>query len=236
MHLHSHNSPPRPRPALPIGLVALLSVSLLGLACNDTPEPDPPGVLSLGWRVSPLGCSESGVTTIELRLDGPEAITDIYTCDDQRAVIDPIEPGAYNLTLTGRDSNGKAIFESAPDTAVGISPGKVTEVEPLRLTARTGTLYLSWYFENGRLCSHNGVDKVTIGLYDLDAFAIGETSATCSDAEAVIEGVKSGEYLIEAIGSGPDGAGVFRAVQPITVDRGDERSTELVLAPCEGGC
>ncbi|MBH24706.1 MAG: hypothetical protein CMH57_09700 [Myxococcales bacterium] len=203
------------------------------IACNDDPEPEEPGVLSLTWRVSPLGCKESGVETVAIELSNNTRST--VGCEVGRAVVENLDPGAYQFNLLGLDADGKAIFESGPLDA-GIDSGQVTNMDDVRLTARAGTLDVSWHFDNGRLCAANGVQEVLVAVYDTDAFAMGESLAACEDSVTTITGLKSGLFVVEVIATGADGIDLFRGVEELSIDRGDALSIDVTLEPCEQGC
>ncbi|MEL6181276.1 MAG: hypothetical protein AAFS10_20125, partial [Myxococcota bacterium] len=117
-------------------LIAGCCILIAPFGCNDDPEPEEPGVLSVAWRVSPLGCKDSGVETIAIDLSNNTRL--VYGCEDGRAAVENLTPGAYQFDLTGLDIDGKAIFESGTLDA-GVDPGQVTHIDDIRLTARAGT-------------------------------------------------------------------------------------------------
>ena len=164
---------------LGVGCCVLLFTMIVG-ACNEAPELQEPGTLSMSWRVSPLGCKAAGVVSVEIELNG-EAI-ETLSCDAGQLIIEGLEPRAHTINLHGQDSSGAVIFESG-EQAVGIAAGDVTTLDDVRLTAKPGILQLNWHFSNGRLCSANNIKEVEIDIYDSDSFPIDSRVERCDDAK-----------------------------------------------------
>ena len=215
----------------------LLAICLLA-GCGEEAESKDPGALSLSWRVSPLGCADSGVDLVAIEIDGPSTPPTaglVYACDVGRAVLEELDPGHYDIRLLGVDTTGKSTFVSE-STSVGVSPKTITPVDQFRLTAKPARLEVSWYFDNGRLCSSNGVREIAIGVYDKDAYAIEEQVVQCESGQGVVEDLQSGSYLIEVLGMAADQTGLFQGLQPIDLKRGDQSAIEISLKECEEGC
>jgi len=218
--------------------LALLTLAVTGpLGCSDD-EAEDPGVLTIGWRVSPLGCDESGVEAVDVRLDGLDgqpSITRTLACASGRVILDDLDPGTYAFRLVGRDKAGQATFQS-DETRVSVRPGRVTTMNAVRLTARPGALTVTWFFDNGHLCASNGVQYVLVGVYDLDAYAIAETLVDCNQGTGHVEGLQSGSFLVELIGLAPDMTGLYRGIEQIELERGDEIKLDVSLDTCGEGC
>lgn len=229
---------PKHRPATLLALaLALALTAAVTTGCGDEPA-EQPGILSVTWKISPLGCDGAGVTNIDVELlgaKGPVGERLLVGCAAGRASVEGLAPGAYTLNLIGLDASSKAIFESG-DTAVGIADGGVTTVGPLRLTAKRANLNVYWFFDNGRLCASNGIKTMAMGVYDADGFAISEDEAPCEEGVGAIEGLQSGEFIIEVVGMAADGTSQFRGLQQVEIKRGDDASVEVRLAECQGDC
>jgi hypothetical protein len=206
------------------------------VSCDEDTPLEEPGGLSIEWRVAPLGCKDSGVQIVTAEVQGPSSPAQVvYPCDSGRTVIEDLAPGRYNIRLYGVDQTGRATFASA-QFDVGVSPGTITPVEAVRLTAKEARLEVNWFFENGRLCAQNGVSEVSVGVYDKDAYAIDERIYSCGTARGVIEGLQSGSYLIHVLGLAADGTGLFQGIKALDLQRGDDAVVEVELESCEEGC
>lgn len=217
--------------------LAFAALALVATGCGEEASEDP-GVLTLGWRVSPLGCEASGVKNVELHLDGLDdqpGLTQTWSCNAGRAILDGLLPGRYAFTLTGRDDAGRATFAS-PRTQLAVQPGRVTTYNDARLTARPGQVNVTWRFDNGHLCASNGIDHVFIGVYDADAYVMQETLLPCADGTGTLEGLPSGSFFVEVLGLAPDMTSLFRGIQEIQLERGDEASLDVTLQACAGAC
>lgn len=218
-------------------LAPLLCFALL-TGCGEDEEPDQPGVLSVSWRVSPLGCAESGVRNIEVALRGASALTTerlLVGCDAAGTAIDNLAPGKYLINLLGLNEDGKPIFETG-EMAFGINAGEITDLGEQRLTAKQAALTVFWYFDNGRLCTANGIGDMAVAVYDTDGYLIEETSVSCESGGGIVENLKSGKLVIEVVGKGADGRGLYRGLQQVEVTRGDELNVEIAMIECAEGC
>ena len=213
-----------------VGACCVLLLMALTTACNETPEPQEPGTLSMTWRVSPLGCEAAGVLSVEVELNGE--LIEKLSCDSGQLIIEGLTPGAHAINLHGLDSSGVVIFESG-EQAVGIAPGDVTTLNDVRLTAKPGILQLSWHFSNGRLCSANNIKDVQVDVYDSDSFPIDTRVERCDDAMTVIEGLTSGDFVVELRAVSPAGRVAFRGLERLRVKRGDVLSRDVALVSCE---
>ncbi len=215
---------------------ALSWASMVG--CAAPPAEEPPGDLSLSWRISPMGCEGSQVSRVEVSIQTPDKSYSeqiVYDCQTRRALIEDLVPRAYVVQLLGVEANGKTTFASE-SVRVGVGSGLTATMAEQRLTARPASLEVGWRFDDGRLCAVKGVERIAVGVYDADAFAIDEQVFDCVWGVGVIEGLRSGDYVIEAIGLSASGQGVFRGLGTVSLERGDHRSAEVVLESCEGGC
>lgn len=213
-------------------------LALFSLAACGGEEAEEPGVLSVGWRISPLGCQESGVKTVELKLTGLDdqpGLTQSWSCSAGRAILDSMEPGRYDLALTGIDAAGQTTFQSTT-ARLSVRPGRVTTYNDARLTARPGEVHVTWFFDNGYLCASNGVEQVFIGVYDADAYVMQETLVRCDAGTGSLGGLPSGRFYVEILALAPDMTSLFRGIEEIELDRGDDLSLDVPLQACAGEC
>lgn len=221
-----------------LGLLCMVALCLSTSGCEEVDVSQEPGAVSLSWRISPMGCRQSGVQHVQIAIEGLEAaVTEqvVFDCELGRALLEELLPGRYALTLIGVDDRGREIFTSG-DMQIGVSPLVTTALDEIRLTAKAAVMDIGWYFDNGRLCASNSVERIAIGVYDKDAFAIDEATFECDLGVGTIFDLQSGAFIIEAVGLSADGTGIFRGLQEVQLDRGDHRHVEVVLKTCGNGC
>jgi hypothetical protein len=185
-----------------------------------------------------MGCTQAGVEHVQIAVEGIDARVSehtVFSCGLGRALLDGVLPGRYNLTLEGVDKVGRAIFISKPQQ-IGVSPLTTTNLDEIRLTAKAATVDIGWYFDNGRLCAPNSIDRISVGVYDEDAFAIDEAEFDCEVGVGTIADLQSGDYIVELIGLSSNGASIFRGIREVSVERGEHQSFEVQLSECPSDC
>lgn len=208
---------------------AMLSLLVGGLlmGCGGDVGPVGAGSLSLEWDVRPRGCESAGVETVSVQLDGAERIIETFDCTDGAADIDDLAPGNYELSLIGMNDRRQRIFWAEP-SRVTIQGQRVTEVEPVNLTARPAEIDVFWVFDNGRVCGANDVDEVEIALFDKLDYEISRDTYACDEGVAPLTGFAAGTYVVEVTAQ-IAGIDAWRGTQGIVVDRGEEAQVEVSL-------
>jgi hypothetical protein len=117
-------------------------------------------------------------------------------CKNGFAIVSNIPEGFYRLSLEGIDANDKSIYEGFyPDPSIPqkdlekyamfVKSGQQSVVpEKINLTGKPGEILLSWYFENGRLCSMNGINTVDVTIYDMFANLIHDKTYSCDPSSS----------------------------------------------------
>ena len=223
---------------LTAGVFSLLFSGLLLMGCQEVNVPQEPGAVSLSWRISPMGCNQAGVDHVQISIEGVDARVSertVFSCGLGRALLDGVLPGRYNLTLEGVDKVGRGIFVSE-SLQIGVSPLTTTNLDEIRLTAKAATVDIGWYFDNGRLCAPNSIDRISVGVYDEDAFAIDEGEFDCELGVGTIADLQSGTYIIELLGMSASGASIYRGIREVSVERGEHQSFDVELSECLNDC
>lgn len=212
---------------LVVALVAVLSA-----ACGGEGDDLPPGSLTVNWLVGTSGCGQLGVDTVAVLIEGGELQgTNVRTfqCDQSSATISGLPPGIYNLTLRGADATGVDRFEGAY-TNVEIRSGGTTSTPTVRLTALPANIEITWYFDNGRMCTHNGVDTIGITFFE-DEYEVLTATANCASGGMLIDEVPANSYIVDLVGRDSEGIIQFNGQEELIVDRGDNTELEVRLLP-----
>ncbi len=222
------------------GAFGAMLILCAALGCAKEVPPEPPGGMTVSWRVSPLGCEASGVSEVVVETIGTTEIPRekrSFSCLQGRGVMEGFAPGHYTVQLTGLDEKGNAIFSSVP-LQVGVSSQTLTPIPSMRLTARVSSLDVRWFFDNGRLCSSNNVKEVFVGVYDEDAYVMDERVFPCNTGGGMVEDLLSGTFLVEILGLAADGSFAFRGFELVDISRGDHAQLEVELQVCSDaqGC
>lgn len=205
-----------------LGIVTLSA----GSACSGV-EGLGSGGIAFGWQVSPRGCVDSGVRTVEAHFAGPEGIIERFDCESGAAEVGGLEVGPYTVRLTGIDRGGKPIFESA-ERRITVDADRVVDLGTIRLTASPADVQLNWMFANGRVCGANEVDSITIAAYDDSDYEVVRESFGCDEGGGTVEGLPAGAYLFEVTGYSA-GIATHRGTTNVKTSRGDVEVSDVVL-------
>lgn len=218
-------------PRLLLGSLMLLLTASLAVGCAED-GPTTVGALSLAWTAGPVAsCAQTELVRVDVELRKDDRVADrrSFACDDGGAFIDAVEPGRYELVVQGVDSDGLATFEAVlPD--VRIDEGSEHDLGLVRLTARPARVQLQWYFANGRLCSQNLVEDVTVTVYDSAYYMIASSTFDCDGGLGELEPLPAGSYELEVVGLATGGQQArARRVVPLVVGRGEDLLVDVSL-------
>jgi hypothetical protein len=184
------------------------------------------GELEVSWRVGTSTCTDAGVHTIGATLDGQEEET-LFPCSDGSGILPRLEPGNYELQLVGRDADGIPRFASTPEK-VRVDSGVSDTLPTMLLGALPASITTTWYFDNGRMCGHNGVDTVEITLFD-DDYLVTTEPADCAEGLFELTDVRAGGYQINVMGRDSEGRAVFNGSAQVELGIGDHHTVEVAL-------
>ena len=209
--------------------IALLTAGVVGLVgCGEPVEPLGDGSLALSWQVSPHGCKEAGVDTVEVRLENAHrSYAESFGCTDGEALVGNISPANYDLTLVGLDSAERETFVSER-RLVTIGAEKLNETSTVRLTAKPATVEVAWRFDTGRVCGANGVSQVEVAVYDQAFYELARERFDCNAGAGMIDGLAAGGFIVEAVADADEAT--YRGVSEITLKRGDHATVDVELA------
>jgi len=204
-----------------------LAIAGLAASCGNV-APIGPGDVGVSWQVSPRGCSDAGVQTVRVELDGVESYSEAYDCASGEAVVHDVEPGIYTVSFDGIDEGGDAIF-AARSQHVVVNGDELTEADFARLTAKPGTIGVAWLFDNGRVCGANGVDAVEVAVFDKLDYEVARHRFSCDAGEGTLQSITAGTYVVEAVGLS-DGHRSHRGLTNVSVERGASVDVDVVLS------
>jgi hypothetical protein len=214
----------------------LAALGLVAVGCGDDGSSLPPGNVNLHWLVGSSGCAQARIETIAVFITGERALgTDVRTfaCRDNGALLTGLPPGVYDFSLRGRDAQSVDRF-GGELRGVEVRSNGTTTPGSVRLSALPAELRVSWYFENGRMCSFNRVATVDVVLFE-DEYEIYSTSAECAAAEIELTDVQADTYVVDVLGLDEGGRAMYAGQQEVTVDRGDRVSVEVRLQAIQVG-
>lgn len=192
---------------------------------STTPAPRE-GQVEVSWQVGAQGCEAAGVETIEVDLDG---YTTAFACADEAATVS-VRQGRYRLILRGLDADGVARYEG-DGGQVRVHNNQVTAAPTVVLSALPVTIEASWFFDNGRLCSQNGVSEIEANLFDSEDVLKGTQSVPCDVGVLAFEEVEADAYALLLLGRDGGGAVRYSGEGQIDAERGDRLDLEIVLLP-----
>lgn len=201
-----------------------LAAALVGCIVHtqDGTTEDEPGTIELSWSVGAGGCEAAGVTDIAVQV-GQQ--TQTFSCLSGAATL-VADAGTYEIDARGLDAEGTERYSGTVN--VSVISAQTVEAHVV-LSALPAALQLTWYFENGRLCSANGVTTISATLFDDTDYLVDQIDADCDDGELQFDGLTAGTYaaLLEA----HDGSGVplFDGEAGADLEKGDRLSLEVEL-------
>jgi hypothetical protein len=203
-------------------MLAILA-GLTGCVVHTEPEPElEDGTVVVAWQVGAAGCEAAGVETVEVAV-GDEA-SGSFACADEQATLE-VPPGRYDLFLDGVDAQGAIRYGG--DGSVTVGSGQSVNADTVVLGALPADLTVTWYFENGRLCSANGVSEVTITVFQ-DDYPVDTVVAPCDEGSAALDPLVAGTYDVSLLAN--DGAGgAFSGTETVDLGKGDAVMVEIQL-------
>lgn len=182
-----------------------------------------PGTVDFTWQVGASGCELSGVTDVEVAIDGSSAV---YACTDGAGTLSASD-GTHELVAIGYDENGVPRYQGI-EPAVRVYAGGSVSTPTIRLEALPARLSINWYFENGRLCGSNDVTDVDVVLFKDDIIEF-DFVTPCDDGTEDVEGIPAGPYTVSVLGRDGSGTAMFGGEQDIELFKGDLGIVDIEL-------
>ena len=189
---------------------------------EETPEPLPDGTIIVAWEVGASGCEAAEIDTVEVTIDGG---TSSFACGDGTATFD-VPAGVYDIHLDGVDLQGATRYDG--DTEVTVGAGQTVNAPTTVLSALPADLTVTWFFENGRLCSANGVEEVELTVFE-DDFVVDSVVAPCDDGTASLEDLVAGTYDVNLLARDAGGVAQFEGTETVDLLKGDLAVLEIQL-------
>ncbi len=244
-----------------IYLLTLLLLPALGTVqtgCDSDSPPDGSAVIS--WRVggsgAGSGCEAAEIGLVEVELIHRGEIYDVASgdCDSQRIQFERVRPGKYDVRVLGyplaqaaksrqRDP-AEATFEGF-FKGLEVRSNREAAPQEILLSARQGSIYVNWTFENGLMCASNGIDDVEILVFDMRGNKIYERTVRCDLSDyrdelppaeqagplrgVLIEGLYAEPLTVEVAGIDGAGIGAWLGVESFDLSRGEVRDVLVTL-------
>ncbi|MCB9684671.1 MAG: hypothetical protein H6735_06530 [Alphaproteobacteria bacterium] len=201
-----------------------LAAALVGciVQTNDPGTPGAPGTIELSWTVGAAGCEAAGVADIEVQV-GQQ--TQTFACAAGEATISAA-PGRYDIDAIGLDADGAERYSGS--TSVSVISDETSSAHVV-LSALPAALRLTWFFENGRLCSANGVSDISATLFDDQDFLIDEQDVDCDAGELEFAELMPGTYAAVLVAHDGSGVPLFEGDATADLDKGDHLMVEVEL-------
>lgn len=192
---------------------AIVMAFLMGtlVAVIGCGSPAGTGSLRIRWVVGGTTCESANVKEVLIHLmDGEVDInegTRLYDCGLGAAgvLLEEVPTGTYTVVLEGIDPDGNAFYGGTYPDEVKVGSGVETEVlTAISLALKKALILLTWEFNNGKLCSVNGVSWVEVNAFDTTSNRVYDSKFGCDpfdDPEIaenggiLIEGLKGNEEL-----------------------------------------
>lgn len=192
---------------------------------SSTPGASPTGEVEVSWQVGGSGCEAAGIESVEIDLGGLVSVVD---CADESAIVTG-QVGRAALSMRGIDANGIARYEG-DGGMVDVKRKQVVVAPTVLLSALPASLDVSWYFENGRLCSQNGVDVIEASLFDSEDVLHASDTKPCDVGNIELEEVQAGSYVLLLLGRTADGEVIYSGGSSFDAQRGDSLTIDVPLA------
>ena len=200
-------------------LVAMTGCVVKG---DETPEPLPDGTIIVAWEVGASGCEVAEVDTVQVTIDEE---TSSFPCLDGTATFE-VPAGAYDIHLDGLDLQGATRYGG--DTTVTVGADQTVNAPTAVLSALPADLTVTWFFENGRLCSANGIEEVELTVFE-DDFVVDSIIAPCDDGTASLEDLVAGTYDVNLLARDSGGVAQFSGTETVDLQKGELAVMEIQL-------
>ncbi len=214
------------RPAI---FACLSSVVLLTIGCGPGDEVGS-STLEASWTFESGDCASNGIETVKVSAtkEGGDALEGEFACADGSGEIGEIDEsgGTYAIAAEGLDADGVVRAENFGQSST-FPDGRTLGPVEITLRPKSANVVVSW---NG--CPSGVVIPFYVALYNPPAEEGGELTdkvtevqETCSSAEATLERVTPGDYVVEV-----DSRAVTPAVRgttPVTVVPGEDAEASV---------
>lgn len=220
------------------------------------------GSLLVNWTI-PIGCQSTNIVRVEARVSTQGAAPNVVDIESMPCSANtPFEfvtlpAGRFAVTVEGFDSQGVGTFlGEVADIKVPAASQKVTE--PVVLTQKPSAIDATWVFENGKLCTANGVSTVRLAIFDDasvqhlsveltqpfpcdpggllldDQRSFGPTPEPLRPVEGVLLGglVPKRTYFVHAIAYDAAGVAIMKGEQVVQTELGTVSEGVIVLVDC----
>ena len=210
--------------------VASLVVGAVGVACVVVSDgPRPRGDLTVGYDFEALGCSDAGVHSVDLNVEGDSGDTASVsvTCDPRYYTFVDLSEDGYNVTVDAYDSGNGLLYGGTFRATVYADAGNEVDVS---LPAALGRLTIDWTFEGSTAC----LDVVNVRVLLRDPFdtVYDDAVYSCGSGGVAYGDVITGNWRVWLHGLSSAGATIYQANNVSAyVDAGADNTFNVDLTP-----
>jgi len=225
-----------------IGFVlALLSVGATGCGAEAGA-----GSVRVFWVVAGSTCSDAGVASVRIFVEDSEGTSVVsrpivQSCANglEGVVVRDVPAGSWTVRIEGLDVEARTFLEGTRGD-VQVGSGRETKVSPaIQLSLISSRVRLVWKFENGDLCSTNGVDWVEVNVFKGLEGQIDSKTWTCEpevvhpDGGVILSDLPSNaELTFHVFGLTPTEVRTFKGAGKIQTVPGELQTLKLDLIAC----
>jgi hypothetical protein len=177
-------------------------------------------------------CETAGIATVEISLASDEHdATESASCHAGSRTFRAIPVTSYEVTVSGLDASGCAIYGGSASGARPSRDGVPAEVEVVmqRLPA-AGTVEVEWRFADGRMCGAHGVESVDLVVMSDDVEHVHST-LPCDEGQTQLVDVPAGSLDVRL--EAEDAEGLLCHVEnDVDLAPCGVVDVEAVLEPC----
>jgi len=153
------------------GASALFAAPLIALAaasCGGGSPEAATGQLTVSWLIGGSTCAGSGLATVEVTLVDARGPVDAGSaaCQVGNYVFRIVPEGQYRIEVDGFPAEDAIATYSGLVETVVVKANFPNAAPAVALTQNPGGIDAIWFFDNGQLCSFNGVDTVELSLWN----------------------------------------------------------------------
>lgn len=198
------------------------------------------GSILITWRIGPepgKDCAEVGIVNVTAKaIDeaGAEVSNMGAPCSAGSVEVKYVEAGTYTVVVEGINADGRAIYRGKREQVKVATGQKVGIIGDIELSPKPATIHVTWRFENGEMCTTNGVSKLKITVAK-GADQKDEQEKPC-DSDYSLEVPELGDYSVKGRAYGEDSESAkFADLQTASAGGpGEVVETKLILKECGG--
>lgn len=191
---------------------AMLGAAVLTVCAAGCVSEVPTGDMRASWTIgldepSLSSCEAAGIDAIQVDLTSEKHdVSEVTSCPSGQRTFRQLPVTRYTVTLMGLDETGCPVYEGSVGGVTPADEGLPEEVPVVleRLPA-SGTVSVTWRFEDGLMCGAHGVEDVTVTILS-DDVEQARVDVGCDEGQYEMLAVPVGSVDVSIEATSPDGA------------------------------